>query len=241
VSLTQIFMPPQGNPMRPVILLLEVFFALMLVAFPILMYAVGLGMSNVILMAVIVLVTAAVCIGSVGWMSRGIERDRVRLEATDALATWWLSVDEFTRFAASERRRNGLWAAGYLVFGLAVAAFFAIWLDDMITAAVIAVAFLLAAGVKFFLGGPPLRATDEAREVRIGPRGVQALGRYTPFQATLTRLRSVDLDPGDPAVITFWVRSGRQWVDLRVPVTQGRWDDAEAIVAEFRKALEATS
>jgi hypothetical protein len=237
VSLATILLPPPGNPIRPVMIILEVFFGLALIGFPAMMYAVGLAATSVVIMAIVILLTAMLCIGIVGWMSRQIEQDRIRLEASDALAQWWLSVDEFTRFVATERRRNGKWAAGYLLFGLAVAMFFAVWGDDMITASVVAIAFLLAASVRFFLGGPPFRARDDAREVRIGSRGVHALGRYTPLQATFTQFRSVELEPGDPAVVTFSVKSGRQWVDVRVPVTQGRWDDAETVVEEFRKAL----
>lgn len=240
MSATRFLLPPQGNPMRPVILLLAFFFTVMLVAFPVLMYYVGLGTGSIVGIALLIVATAALCIGVTAWTSRGIERDRVHLDATDALASWWLSVDEYRRFVAFERRKNIAWSAGYLVFGLALAAFFSFRADDQITAIIMVAAFALAAGVKLALGGPPWRATDEAREVRIGTRGVQVLGRYTPFAMTLTRLQSVELQHGDPAVITFWVKSGRQLQDIRVPVTQGRWDEAEALVERFRQALTAT-
>ena len=61
--------------------------------------------------------------------------------------------------------------------------------DDRLTASIMVVVFLLAALVTWFFAGPPRGArNDEARRVRIGPLGVHALGRYMPFQATMTRL-----------------------------------------------------
>jgi len=233
LAATRFVLPPQGNPLRPVTLLLAGFFALALVGFPMLMGYVGLGTGSMIVIALVILVTAAACLGFTIWMANSVERDRVALDSADAWASWWLSVDEYRRFVASERRRSLGWAITYLIFGLGLAAFFAFRLDDQVTASIMVVVFLFVVVLMVTLGGPPWRATDSAREVRIGPRGVQALGRYTPIEATLTRMHSVALEEGDPDVITFQIRSGRQFQYIRVPVTEGRQDEAEAVVRRF--------
>jgi hypothetical protein len=240
LAATRFVLPPHGNPMRPVTLLLAGFFTLALVVFPILMAYVGLGMGSMILIALVILVTAAACLGFTIWMANSVERDRIALDSADAWASWWLSVDEYRRFVASERRRSLRWAITYLVLGLGLAAFFSFRLEDKVTATIMVVVFLIVVVLMVTLGGPPWRATDSAREVRIGPRGVQALGRYTPMEATLTRLHSVALEQGDPAMITFQIKSGRQFQYIRIPVTQGRWEDAVAITRRFNEQTGAT-
>jgi hypothetical protein len=235
MAATRFVVPPQGNPMRPVTMLLAAFFAAMLVGFPILTIYVGLGTGSVILISLVIVITAALCLGFTIWMANSVERDRVSLESTDAWASWWLSVDEYRQFVESERRKNIAWAFTYLVLGLGLAAFFYLQADDQLTSTIMVVVFTLLFVVMVAIGGPPWRATDDAREVRIGPRGVQALGRYTPMEATLTRLHSVSLEEGDPAVIIFQIRSGRQFQYIRIPVTQGRWEDAEAIARRLNE------
>lgn len=234
-SPTRFLVPPHGNPVRPIFFLLVVSFAAMLVAFPVLMSWVGLGTGSIIVIALVIVFAAAICLGFTVWYANSVERDRVALDSTDVWASWWLSVDEYRQFAASERRKNLGWSLVYLVLGMGLAAYFAVALDDQLTATIMVVAFLLFVGVMVTLGGPPWRATDDAREVRIGPRGVQSLGRYTPLAATMTRLQSVSLEPGTPAVLTFQIRSGRQQQYIHVPVTQERWAEAEALVTRFQQ------
>src|SRR5690606_2038239 len=203
-----------------------------------LMRYVRCGSGCVFVNALVILLPAAACLGFTIWMANSVERDRVALVSADAWASWWLSVDEYRRFVASERRRSLGWAITYLILGLGLAAFFAFRLDDQVTASIMVVVFLFVVVLMVTLGGPPWRATDSAREVRIGPRGVQALGRYTPIEATLTRMHSVALEEGDPDVITFQIRSGRQFQYIRVPVTEGRQDAAEVVVRRCRARPE---
>ena len=111
MAATRFVVPPRGNPMRPVTMLLAAFFAAMLVGFPLLMAYVGLGTGSMIAIALVIIVTAAICLGFTIWMANSVERDRIGLVTTDAWASWWLSVDEYRRFVASERRRSLGWAA----------------------------------------------------------------------------------------------------------------------------------
>lgn len=227
--------PAHGNPFRSIFLLLTVFFTAMLIGFPILMRGSGVRMGETIGVTLLIIVVAAVCLGIILWMADSVEWDRFRLQTTDAWAAWQLAEEEYRKFVRAERLRSIGWASAFMAGGLAMGAFFLTTGDDRMTGVIMIVVFLLAGAVMLMLGGPPWRASANARDVIIGARGVQVLGRYMPLEMTATHLRFVELRPeDDPTVIVFTVRSGNKTQEIRVPIAHGRWEEAEALVERFR-------
>lgn len=225
--------------MRPVLLLIAIGFGVMLVGIPALMLAVGLGAGAAIGLGVLILVVAVFLLAVIRYMSAAYEVDQEGLLAGEVVASWRLSPDEHRRFLASERRSTQRLAAAYAFGGLALGAVFAI-VGDRLLGLIMAVAFLIAATVILTLSGPPRSAgTDAGRDVLIGRRGVRVLDRYLPFHGTLTRLRGLELQPGDPAILAFRVRSGRRIVDVRVPFTLTSLPEAESLVEGVRQRRDS--
>lgn len=229
--------PRSGNAARPVFFIVLIGFALMLIGFPILMYAVGIGTAGIVWISLLIL---AVTIGML-WFTvafgRNLDRDENRLDAGEVWAEWIVPARDHRAFIADERRatnrRAVASALGGTAFGLLLA-----WLaDDLLLGGIMIAAFLLAGLVTFFFAGPPRRAGTEAdRHVRIGPGGIHHLGRYTPFETTLTRLREVAIEDGVPPVMALTVRAGRRLDQIRVPVDSDQLHQAEAVAARLRQA-----
>jgi hypothetical protein len=191
--------PRPGNAARPVFFLVLVTFGLMLVGFPILTLAVGLGIGTVLLTILIILPIALGTLWLVAATGRNLDRDEQRLDAGDVWAEWTVSERERRAFVADEHRstvRRALFFAGVgAILG------FGYWLfaDDSLSAWVMVSVFLLATVVTLFTGPPRSARSDSARHVRIGPKGVHSLGRYQPVRMSGVRGGRVDVEHGDPS------------------------------------------
>lgn len=229
-------LPNRRNPMRPVVMILAVFFGAMLVGFPILMLAVGLGTGSTIGVTLLIVAVALFCLGIVLALARSYDRGQEALFAGEAWARWTVTPEEHRRFVGQEQGRAWKKAAAYALGGTALGATFGI-LGDWLTGSIMIGVFLLATFVIIWAGGPPRGSGDEAHEVRVGPRGIFALGRYLPLEATGTRPRSVRLEEGDPAALLFAVSAGSRLEAFRVPVPRERLTEAEALVARFQREV----
>ena len=226
--------PDRRNPMRPVVVIVAIFFGLMLVGLPIGMRLLGLGMGSTSAITVLIVVVAA---GIIAWtlaLARGYDRDRADLVAGEAWAAWELTPEEHRRFVARESGRTWRQAAAYAAGGTALGVGFGVLADDWLTGGIMIGAFLLAAVIIVTAGGPPRARSTEARQVLVGPRGITALGRYMPLEGTGIRATSVRLEDGEPSALVFDVRSGRRIDEVRVPVPRARAAEAEALVERFR-------
>jgi hypothetical protein len=176
--------------------------------------------------------------GALALSGRAIERDRLRLSTTEAWATWMLTEDEFRRFVRTERRRIGILSLGLLAFGVAISAcMFALSRNLWIGIGMVAM-FLFLSTILFVVEVPPLRAGGAAREVRIGERGIDAMGHYTPLGQSSRNLLAVGLRPGNPDVLVFRIRGynahgHKNAHEVRVPVPGAHLEEAKAIVERF--------
>ena len=101
-------LPNRRNPMRPVVMILAVFFGAMLVGFPILMLAVGLGTGSTIGVTLLIVAVALFCLGIVLALARSYDRGQEALFAGEAWARWTVTPEEHRRL--DERSRElGLW------------------------------------------------------------------------------------------------------------------------------------
>lgn len=232
----QAILPGRGNPMRAVLILVAVGFAVMLVVFPTLMHIAGVGTGGTIGLALLIVVVALVCLALLRMMGGAYAQDQEALFAGDTWATWRLAPDEHRRFLEDERRRVRRLAAAYAFGGVALGLVIDASTGDRLLAGIMIGVFLCAGLVIFTLSGPPREADGEAgREIRIGSRGVQVLGRYLPFHAPMTRLNRVHLQMGNPTVLRFSVRTGRRVEEIRVPVPYERIAEAEGLVERFSR------
>lgn len=239
MSNTGPIVPPPGNSARPVFFLIAVSFGVMVVGFPIFMYVVGLSTATIVW---ITLFIAAICAG-VLWLTvhlgRNLQRDADRLDAGEVWGEWTVPLQQHRRFVDGERRTTNRTALGFAAGGTALGVVLARLEQDWLLGAIMTGVFLLAAGVIYFLAGPPRSAhSDDARHVRIGPAGVHVLGRYLPFKTTMTRLHAVDIADGDPPVMRLTVQAGRQIDQIRVPVAPDQLDQAEAVADRLRQMHE---
>jgi hypothetical protein len=225
--------------MRPVFLLLAGFFGLMLVGFPALMYAAGLSMTAIVWVTLLIVAVTVGILGFTLYLARAYDQDESSLDTGDTWAEWTVPLHEYRRFVAEERRGTRRKALAYALGGTALGLLLASLDDDSLTGIVIVVVFLLAAIVILTMGGPPRDADrEDARVVRIGPRGVRVMGRYLAFDAPLTRLRGVAVEPGDQPTLCFRVKAGRRTDDLRVPVAPGHLDAAKTLVERLREEYD---
>ena len=229
-------LPDRRNPMRPVVIILAVFFGAMLVGFPILMLAVGLDTTGTVWVTLLIVAVAILCLGLVLALARSYDRGQAALFAGEAWAHWTVTPEEHRRFVGREQGRTWKKAAAYALGGTALGVIFGV-MSDWLTGGILIGVFLLAALVILWAGGPPRGTGDEAREVRVGPRGIFALGRYLPLEATGTRPRSIRLEEGDPAALLFGVSSGNRLEEFRVPVPRDRLAEAEALVERFQREV----
>lgn len=234
---TRSLIPQPGNAVRPVFFLIAGFFGLMLVGYPIFMYAVGLDTASIVWITLLIAVVAAGVLWFTIHLGRTLQRDEARLDAGEVWAEWTVPLHQHRRFIAAERRGKNRMALAYAIGGVALGLVLA-WLErDWLLGGVMIFAFLFAAATIFFLAGPPRRAHgDDARHVRIGPSGAHLLGRYMPFETTMTRLRAVSVSDGDPPVMALTVRAGSRLDQIRVPVAPDKIHLAEAVAERLRQA-----
>lgn len=236
MSKSRSFIPRPGNAARPVFFFLLVAFGIMLVGFPILTYAVGLGTGSIVAITLLILAVAVGILWFTVRLGQKLQQDEERLEAGDVWAEWTVSPLEHRTFLRDERRSTNRLAIAYALGG-AVLGLVLAWLEnDVLLGGIMIGGFLIAGLMTFFFGGPPRRAvSDDARHVRIGPSGVHHLGRYMPFETTMTRLRRVEIDDGDPATMRFTVKAGRRVDVVKVPVPSHQLQQAEALAERLRR------
>ena len=236
MSSFQTLMPARGNPMRPVLIFVAAFFGLMLVVFPVLMQIGGVGTGGTIGVALLIFVTAIIMLAALRALANAYEGPRLDLLAGEAWVQWQLAPDEHRRFLAGERRLFERRAMGYALAGLVLGPVLGAILDDWLLAVILPVVFLAAAIVILTMARPGKAAENAAaREVRVGARGVHFLGAYLPLKGPGTRLVRVRVQPGDPAILRFDVRTGRRTEGIRVPVPRDRVPEAEALVERFQR------
>lgn len=239
MHLLRSLVPRPGNAMRPVYFLLAGFLALMLIGFPLLMYAVGLGTTEIAWLAILILAVAVGILWFTLALSRAYDADENQLDAGEVWADWVVPEGDHRRFVERERgatrRRAIAYAVGGAALGLGLG-----WLQgDRLLAGIMLGAFLVASVVIWFLGGPPRGSLQpDARRVRIGPRGVDVLGRYLAFDAPLTSLVGVDVAEDDPALLRLRIRGGRRVDELRVPVPADALTQAHAVADRLRERYE---
>jgi hypothetical protein len=237
------FLPPSGNPVRPILIILAVFFTLMLIAFSIGMPLLSMGAGTTILLAVIIIATAALCIGFTWRYGESFERERAAMVSGEAWARWELSPAEYQRCAggwSKDARQNAAIAA---VFGIGMGVFFLTVGDARLTGSIMLGVFAIAALIALLVGRPPSAARQETlREVVIGPDGVMVGGRYLPLRATGVHLEDVRLEIEEAPMLHFVVRSGigpKARVNSRietidVPIPLERLTEAERLIERFR-------
>jgi hypothetical protein len=238
VSNFQALMPSRVNPMRPILILVAVFFGLMLVVFPVLMQIGGVPTGGIVGVTILIVVTAIIALAALRALGNAYEGPRLDVLVGGAWVQWQLAPDEHRRFLADERRLFERRATGYALAGLVLGPVLGAILDDWLMAVILPVVFLAAAIVILTMARPGKGAENAAaREVRVGARGVHFLGAYLPLQGPGTRLVGVRVQPGDPAILRFDVRTGRRTEEIRVPVPRDRMPEAEAVVERFQREL----
>lgn len=236
MSSSRSFIPRPGNAARPVFFVIAGFFGIMLVGYPVFMYTVGLGTGSIVWITLLIAVIAVGALWFTSYYGRSLQRDEARLDAGEVWAEWTVPEWQHRRFLEAERSSTNRMAILLALGGTALGLVLAWPAQDWLLAGIMTGSFLLAAGVTFFLGGPPRSAHgDDARHVRIGPSGVHLLGRYIPFEATMTRLRAVNISDGDPPVMTLSVHAGRRIDQIRVPIAPDRVEQAEAVAERLRR------
>jgi hypothetical protein len=233
-----------GNPMNATMVFVTVAFALMLVIFPAVMLAAGVGVGGTIGVALLIVAVAALCLWILATVAGGYARDLAALVGGGAWARWQIARSERDRFVARERRRFGRLALWYVVGAVAGAALLGV-VVDWLAGGIFGAALLLAALLTWLLATPSASA-PEATEVYVGPRGVYQLGRYTPLQGPGRRLDGAAFAPGQPAELRFAVAdryrsSGAPAMatwrpsEVRVAVPADRAAEAAALAARFRR------
>lgn len=225
----------RGNPMRPVLIIVAVAFTVMLIVFPVTMQIAGVGTGATIGLALLIAVVAIAYLALLRMMGEAYAQDQEVLLAGHTWAEWRLSADEHRRFLDDEQRRNRRLAAASTIGGVALGLVIGAIAEDWLMAGIMIGVFLCVGVITLTLAGPPREANGEVgRDVKIGPDGVQVLGRYLPFNAPLMRPRGVRLQAGSPAVLHFIVRTGSRVEEVRVPVPHDSFAEAEALVERFR-------
>jgi hypothetical protein len=179
-----------------------------------------------------------------GWL----DQEMAPIEGGDCLARWAYESDEWRRFAEEDwrlsRREAGCLFlavsvfAGVLlgvVFGLArgvVAALFGV-------AGGVAVAGFLSCGLLLYRWLRYQRNSHTDGEAYLTDDSVYLNGLFQTWGRRERRLQSVEWVDGCPAmlVLTIQCGSGRAQTEhtFRVPVPQGRRDEAEAVVRRWRR------
>jgi hypothetical protein len=225
--------------MRPILILVAAAFGGMLIVFPVIMLMAGVGTGGTIGVALLIVFVAVLCLGIFRAWAGTFGENQDALQAGDAWAVWQLTTHEHRRFLDAEQGQTRRKAAAYALGGSALGLVFGLFADDWLLGGIFIGVFLTVAVVILTMAGPPRAArSDAGREVRVDSQGVQVLGRYIPLEGPMIRVRSVEMQPGDPAVLRFHVRSGRRVEEVRVPVPRERLAEAEALVERFHREVE---
>jgi hypothetical protein len=227
--------PRPGNAVRPVFFLLAFFFGLMLIGFPILMYAVGLGTASTVWITLLILAVAVGMLWFTVRLGQNLQQDEESIEAGEVWTEWTVPPREHRAFVANERRSTNRRALLYGVGGVAMGLGWWRLADDRLTASIMVVMFLLAALIIFFFAGPPRGGNDDARRVRIGPLGVHSLGRYLPFHTTMIRIHDIEIDDGVLPFMRFTVRAGHRLDEIRVPIPRDQLHLAKEVAQRLRR------
>lgn len=237
-----------GNPMNPVTLLVLGFFAVMLLGFPPVMLALGLGVGGTLFVTAVIVATAVLCVGLMVAIGRRYARDFERLLAGEHWVRWRLGPGERERFVVDEGTRTRREAKSYVPYAVGFAALGALVVGvatDSASAGLLGGAILGAVGLlvvvtTYLWGGA--REREGARdldEVYLGDLGIYQLGRYTPVRGFNVFLVGVEARPGDPAVLAFTIgsrgRYGTRTSEVRVAVPAGRETEAAELAERFRR------
>ena len=234
MSLRRAIVPRPGNPMRPILLFITGAFGVFLIVVPTIMLLAGVGWGGAIGVAILIILTAMICLATLKALSSVYERDQTDLLGGEAWAQWQLTHAEHERFVAGERRRYGRQAASYAVVGLVLGPVLGVVADDWLLCLILTGVFMVVALVILTMVRPRRAETNpRVRDVIIGPRGVHLLGRYLPLQGPGIRVTNAVVEPGDPAVMRFDVRTGRRLQEVVVPVGGDQLKEAEAVVERF--------
>jgi hypothetical protein len=239
-----------GNPMNPVTLILLAFFGIALIVFPAIMLRAGLGAGSAVLIDVIILLTAALCLGFTLYLARRYDADRRRLLSGEHWAHWQLPTAEREQFVTGERERSHREASRCLLYTLVAALFGALvgWLQvETATGALLGFMALGAAGLIVVAttypwgGARPREEAANLGDIYLGELGIYHLGRYTPVRGVNLFLTGVELQPGDPTVLQFAVSSrgryGLRTNEVRVAVPAGREAEAAALAERFQSLV----
>ena len=237
-----------GNPMNPVTLLVLGFFAAMLLGFPPVMLALGLGVGGTLFVTAFIVATAVLCGGLMVALARRYARDFERLLAGGHWVHWRLGPGERERFVAQEGERTRReadsyvpYAAGFAVLGALVVGV----AGGSLTAGLLglagfgAVGLLVVATTYLWGGARERRGARDLDDVYLGDLGIYQLGRYTPVRGFNVFLTAVEARPGAPAVLAFTIgsrtRYGTRTTEVRVAVPAGREAEAATLAERFRR------
>lgn len=219
--------PPPGNSQRPGFLFVLIVAFGFLVGFGYLWYRLGESRGFTIFTS---LLTTAVFAPVLWWMAREARSEIPKLKAFEESgdwASWMLSPHEYRKYASSER---GSIAAKLLrpVFPVAMGGVYLLVTGAMQAGIIVLLIAPTAISLAAALFGPPSIPRDQVAEARVNEHGILLAGRFTPFNGGHPRLKRVDFEPGDPAVLIFFVKwpGTHEAAPMRVPVPAGHKDDA---------------
>ena len=240
-----------GNPMNPVTLILVIFFGLAAIIFPVVMLAAGVGVGGAILIELIIIPTAALCIGLVVYMARRFDENRKRLIGGEHWAHWRFAAGERDRFIVQEQTRSRRDARRYLLYSLILALIGAGavgYQTDDTKGVAIGFAVFGAAGLLVVLTtlrwgkATPREDATDLDDIYLGELGIYQMGRYTPVKGPNIFLTGVELIADQPAAIRFDISSRSQYGirtnEVRVAVPTGKEAEAAAVVDRFRELVK---
>ena len=232
------FLPSAGNPMLPVFISHAIFFPALIIGFPLYVHftggPVGQTIGIVFMLGILGLILGAILL----WSVHSIEQERRQLWSDDVWAVWTIPEDEYRHFVSTERRRMVPFVLGLVALFSSLALFIYVGTRDPAAIAMMAVIFGATVLLVIVLEVGHLVTNDKTKEVRIGPRGIEAMGQYHQLRSRGHILEAVQLHTETPPHLLFqiWAKgergSNRSQI-LRVPVPEDRIDEARAIVERF--------
>lgn len=235
------FLPAAGNPVRPIQILLLVFFAANLIGWNIAMPLLGSSSGAVSFVTIVIAVLAVICCGITWWYGLSLERHRDMLSSGEVWARWQLSPAESELYARSKNNEYQKLAITLALLGICLGVISAIFTANLLSGGILAGVFLVAAiFVVWMTRISPQPSPAEPQDVLIGPTGAMVGNQLVPFLAPGMHLLNVELkhETGTLPSIVFQVRSrsGRSSTlsEFRVPVPADHLRDAEALIERFR-------